>query len=123
VASLKLIDKLEQGVLENCRRMGDRLRDGLLAVQKDHPEIGQVRQAGLHIGIELVKDPVTREPAADLLRRTREAGFENGIIFGVGGAHKNVLKIKPPLIISGEEADEVLDRFEKSLEKGLEKTP
>jgi 4-aminobutyrate aminotransferase-like enzyme len=122
VAALKLIDLLENGVLENCRAMGERLREGLESIRKDLPEIGQVRQVGLHVGVELVKDPVSKEPAAELMRRTREAGFENGIIFGVGGAHKNVLKIKPPLIITAREVDEVLERFEKSLRDGLERT-
>jgi 4-aminobutyrate aminotransferase-like enzyme len=49
----------------------------------------------------------------------REEGFRNGIFFGVGGAAKNVLKIKPPLIITPEEADTVLERFHASLKSAL----
>jgi 4-aminobutyrate aminotransferase-like enzyme len=123
VASLKLIDMLENGVLENCGKMGGHLREGLESVRKDHPEIGEVRQAGLHIGVELVKDPESREPDPGLLHRTRAAGFENGIIFGVGGAARNVLKIKPPLVITRGEADEVLERFRRSLQAGLRGKP
>jgi 4-aminobutyrate aminotransferase-like enzyme len=81
-----------------------------------------VRQAGLHIGVELVKDPVSKDPDPGLLSRARAAGLKNGIIFGVGGACKNVLKIKPPLIITAGEVDEVLARFEKSLRMALERT-
>lgn len=114
VAALKLIDTLERGVLDNCRKMGEYLGRGLKELQKEFPEMGDVRQAGLHIGVELVKDPVTKEPATELLFAVRKAGFDNGIIFGVGGMAKNVLKIKPPLIITQDEADEVLERFRKS---------
>ncbi len=119
VAALKLIDMLEKGVLENCRKIGDYLGTELRKMQKVFPEMGDVRQVGLHIGIELVRDPVTKEPATDLLAGVRKAGFDNGIIFGVGGMAKNVLKIKPSLIINSEEASEVLDRLRKSLESAL----
>jgi 4-aminobutyrate aminotransferase-like enzyme len=119
VAALKLIDMLEKGVLENCRKIGDYLGTELGKMQEEFPEMGDVRQAGLHIGIELVRDPDSREPATELLARVRKAGFENGIIFGVGGMAKNVLKIKPSLIITREEASEVLDRFRKSLVSAL----
>ncbi len=115
VAGLKLIDLLENGVLENCRVMGARIGEGLRGLQKELPVMGDVRQAGLHIGVELVKDPVTREPDPGLLAAVRRAGFENGIIFGLGGTAKNVLKIKPPLIVTKEEADAILEKFRASL--------
>jgi 4-aminobutyrate aminotransferase-like enzyme len=119
VAALKLIDILEKGVLENCKRIGNYLGNELKSMQKEYPQMGDVRQAGLHIGIELVKDPVTKEPWTDLLTAVRTTGFKNGIFFGVGGMAKNVLKIKPPLIISKQEADEVLERFRKSIADSL----
>jgi len=119
VAALKLIDILEKGVLENCRKMGEYLGRELKEMQKEFPQMGDVRQAGLHIGVEFVTDPATKEPATNLLSAVRKVGFENGIIFGVGGMAKNVLKIKPPLIISKDEADAVLDRFRVSLVAAL----
>jgi 4-aminobutyrate aminotransferase-like enzyme len=115
VAGLKLIEELERGVLANCRAMGDRIGKALREMQKDFPVMGDVRQAGLHIGIELVKDPRTREPAPELVQAVRKKGLEKGIIFGLGGTAKNVLKIKPPLIITAEEADTVLDLFRSCL--------
>jgi len=108
VAALKLIEMLENGILENCNRMGDYLGAGLRRLQKDRPRIGDVRQAGLHIGVELVKDPETREPDPELFARVRAYSLEHGVLFGVGGMHKNVLKVKPPFIISRQEADTVL---------------
>ncbi len=119
VAGLKLIDELERGVLANCGAIGERIGTGLRGMQKDFPVMGDVRQAGLHIGIELVKDPRTREPAADLVAAVRKKGLERGIIFGLGGTAKNVLKIKPPLIITAQEADTVLELFRASLTAAL----
>jgi 4-aminobutyrate aminotransferase-like enzyme len=120
VAGLKLIDLLERGVLDNCRAMGDYLGVELEKLQKRHPRMGDVRQAGLHIGVELVNDPVSREPGTELLAAVRRAGFRHGIFFGVGGMARNVLKIKPPLVITREEADTVLELFEQSLVDGIE---
>jgi 4-aminobutyrate aminotransferase-like enzyme len=108
VAALKLIEMLEKGILDNCNRMGDYLGEGLRRLQKDRPRIGDVRQAGLHIGVELVKDPETREPDPELFARVRAYSLEHGVLVGVGGMHKNVLKVKPPFIINRQEADTVL---------------
>jgi len=121
VAGLKLIDELENGVLANCRAMGERIGSGLREMQKQFPVMGDVRQAGLHIGVELVKDPVTREPAPDLFSAVRAKGLEKGIIFGLGGTAKNVLKIKPPLIITAAEADTVLQLFRDCLSSALDR--
>jgi 4-aminobutyrate aminotransferase-like enzyme len=99
--------------------MGERIGKGLLEMQKEFPVIGEVRQAGLHIGVELVKDPASRTPHPELFTSMRKKGFENGIIFGLGGTAKNVLKIKPPLIVSRDEADTILQLFQKSLRAAL----
>jgi 4-aminobutyrate aminotransferase-like enzyme len=119
VAGMKLIDLLEHGVLDNCRAMGERIGNGLRELQKKYPVIGDVRQAGLHIGVELVRDAALRTPDPQLYAAIRKRGFEHGIIFGLGGTAKNVLKIKPPLIVTEEEADSILHLFEKSLSDAL----
>ena len=69
VAGLKLTDILENGMLENCRNMGNYLGKELKDMQKEFPEIGDVRQAGLHIGLELVTGPAT-----GLLAAVRNSG-------------------------------------------------
>jgi 4-aminobutyrate aminotransferase-like enzyme len=120
VAGLKLIERLEGGVLDNCNRMGAYLKEGLDALGKDFPEMGDIRQAGLHIGVELVSDPVTRAPHAALMAAVRKRGIKNGILFGVGGVRKNVLKIKPPLVISKGEADTALELYRQSLKEARE---
>jgi 4-aminobutyrate aminotransferase-like enzyme len=115
VTAAKQIEMLENGVLANCRRMGAYLGDRLKAFMTDYPEIGEVRQAGLHIGVEFVKDPVGKEPLNEETVAIRDAGFKHGIIFGLGGVRKNVLKVKPPLIVNRRECDEILEKFEKSV--------
>jgi len=115
VACAKMIDLLEAGLLENCRKMGAYLGQQLRNMQKEWPCIGDVRQAGLHIGIELVLDPMSKTPMNEEAEKIRLAGFRNGLFLGMGGVRKNVLKIKPPLIVTRAECDEILGRFERSL--------
>ncbi len=74
---------------------------------------------GLHIGIEYVYDPETKEPAVEECLRIRQEGLKLGAIFGLGGVRKNVLKVKPPLILTQEEADEVLDILQRAMQKVL----
>ena len=119
VAAAKLIDLLADGVLANCRTMGVYLRDGLGKLQQQFPEIGDVRQAGLHIGVELVDSPDSKEPLTAAGRAVRSAAMELGLILGLGGVRPNVLKIKPPLIINQAECDEVLDKLRTAMARVL----
>jgi len=111
----KQLEMFDRGVLANGRAMGRRIGDGIRRLQAKYPQIGDVRQVGMHIGVEFVDEklnPLTAETA-----KVRIAGFRHGVIFGLGGVRKNVLKVKPPLIISEKEADEVLAKFEASVEE------
>lgn len=121
VAAAKLIEILEDGVLENAVKMGAYLRAGLEALQGEFPEIGDIRQAGLHVGVELVRDPQSKEPLLDEGKAVRNAGIGLGVIFGLAGPRPNVIKIKPPLVITQSECDEVLDKFRSALVQVLRK--
>ncbi len=118
-AAAKQIELLEAGVLDHAVRMGDYLRDGLQALQAEFPEMGDIRVAGLHIGIEFVDDPVSKTPLDAETKAIRSEGMRHGVIFGLGGAHSNVLKIKPPLIISHAECDEVLEKLRMAMMRVL----
>ena len=110
VGALKLIEIIERDrILDNVNAMGAHLKDGLVRLQREFPQIGDIRQAGLHIGVELVKDPATKEPDAEALKRIRKEAMQRGVLVGVAGVRKNLFKIKPALIISREECDEVLN--------------
>lgn len=121
VAAAKQIELLEKGVLENTRRMGAYLKAGLERLQKDFPEIGDIRQVGLHIGVEFVKDPQSKAPLDKEGNAIRLEALRLGVILGMAGPRKNVLKIKPPLIVTQQECDEVLDTFQKAMKKTLRK--
>jgi len=110
-AVLQVIQK--EGLQENARVVGAHLKAGLEALATRHPLIGDVRGAGLMLGVELVRDRATREPASTETAAVLEAGREMGLLLGKGGLTGNVLRIKPPLCITRQDADfalEVLDR-------------
>ncbi len=115
VTAAKQIAMLEAGVLDNCRAMGAYLGDGIRDMADEFPEIGDVRHAGLHIGVEFVADPIGKRPLDEETIAIRDEGFRQGIIFGLGGVRRNVLKVKPPLVLSRSEADEVLDKLRACL--------
>jgi 4-aminobutyrate aminotransferase-like enzyme len=120
VAALKQIEVIERdNILDNVKKVGGYIADTIKGMQKDRGSIGEVRGLGFHIGIDLVKDRKSREPDYSGCSAMRDKGFENGIIFGVGGSGmgKNVLKIKPPLITTREQADDILERFETTLKQ------
>jgi len=116
VGAIKLIDIIErENILENVRKMGKYLVGGIEKLQKEFPQIGDIRGVGLHIGVEFVKDPNTREKDEDLAVAVRSEGLKQGAIFGLGGANRNVLKVKPPLIVTQSEADEILSILGKTI--------
>jgi 4-aminobutyrate aminotransferase-like enzyme/Ser/Thr protein kinase RdoA (MazF antagonist) len=90
---------------ERALRVGDYLKNSLHTLQQEHALIGDVRGSGLFLGVDLVLDRVTRAPAplqaAYVVNRLRESG----ILTGTDGPHHNVLKLRPPLIISESDVD------------------
>ena len=117
VGAIKLIDIIERdNILENVRNMGRHIVSGIEKLQKKFPQIGDVRGVGLHIGVEYVKDADSREADVNLAVNIRTEGLKQGAIFGLGGANRNVLKIKPPLIVNQNEADEILQILERSMQ-------
>ena len=100
------------GLQANARTVGARLKAGLHELMKKHALIGDVRGHGLMLGVELVRERTTREPATaetlDVLERLRECG----VLVGKGGLDGNVLRIKPPLCITAADADFALDSLD-----------
>jgi len=118
VAALKQIEVIERdNILENVRKVGEYLKDNLKELQKKWECIGDIRAFGFHIGIEFVKNKKTREQDYAGCTAMRDRGIKNGILFGVGGTGRGkcVLKIKPPLITTKVQADEILEKFVKTL--------
>jgi alanine-glyoxylate transaminase / (R)-3-amino-2-methylpropionate-pyruvate transaminase len=103
-AVLKIID--DDQLQENARKVGQRMMEGLLRLKEKHDLIGDVRGHGLMIGVELVRDHATKEPATEETGRVFEKTKELGLIMGRSGPHKNVLRISPPLCIQLADIDE-----------------
>jgi alanine-glyoxylate transaminase/(R)-3-amino-2-methylpropionate-pyruvate transaminase len=112
-AVLDVID--EDGLQENCKVVGGRLKSGLKKLMSEHKLIGDVRGMGLMLGMELVRDRATKEPAKaetlELLERTREMGM----LVGKGGIDGNVIRIKPPMCITAEDADFAVEVLHQAL--------
>jgi len=112
-----VIDVIEdEGLLENATQVGAHLERGLAELARRHPAIGCVQGRGLFWGLDLVVDPDTRAPmsSAALRRITTELACE-GVLMGSTGRYGNVLKIRPPLVFSAENADQALDAIDRVL--------
>jgi alanine-glyoxylate transaminase/(R)-3-amino-2-methylpropionate-pyruvate transaminase len=113
LAVLDVID--EDGLQENSRVIGKRLKDGFQELAKHHQLIGDVRGMGLMLGVELVRDRKTKEPAKQETLALLEAAREMGVLVGKGGLDGNVLRIKPPMCITKDDADFTLDVVDRAL--------
>lgn len=103
---LAVLDVIEdEGLQENALRVGSHMLDGLRDLQTRHEVIGDVRGAGLFIGVELVLDRETLEPATAEASRVVNGLAERGILTGTEGPHHNVIKIRPPMVFDEGNAD------------------
>ncbi len=113
-AALTTIEIIEQeGLVENARRIGEHARNRLDELARRFPIIGDVRGRGLLIGVELVRDRATKEPAAAAADAVLYRCLERGLSFKT--TMGNVLTLTPPLTISEAEMDAALDILGQSL--------
>ncbi|MEP6620387.1 MAG: aminotransferase class III-fold pyridoxal phosphate-dependent enzyme [bacterium] len=105
----------DEGLQAQALRVGTRMLDGLRALAPRHSIIGDVRGSGLFLGIELVRDHASLEPAAE------EAGYVSNrmrdlsILLGTDGPHHNVVKIRPPMTFGDSDADRVVETLDRVL--------
>jgi 4-aminobutyrate aminotransferase-like enzyme/Ser/Thr protein kinase RdoA (MazF antagonist) len=115
-AGLAVLDVIaEEGLQQNARDTGEYLLARLREVATRHRFIGDVRGQGLFVGIELVRAPETREPAPEIAAAVVERMKELGVLLSTDGPHHNVIKIKPPLCFTREDADTVAERLNEVL--------
>jgi 4-aminobutyrate aminotransferase-like enzyme/Ser/Thr protein kinase RdoA (MazF antagonist) len=113
---LAVLEVMENEKLqENALRVGTRMKTGLEGLMNKHPLIGDVRGSGLFIGVELVLDRDTLEPATVKASYVIERMKERGILVSTDGPHDNILKIKPPLVFSEENADFLVNTLDEIL--------
>ena len=111
----------EQRLPEHAAAMGDRLREHLLILQRDYPQLGDIRGRGLMLGVELV-DPSGALDAqghppyfSKLAPVVQRECLKRGLILELGGRHGSVVRFLPPLVISAAEIDQVAEIFSKAV--------
>jgi len=112
IETMKCIKKYH--LLENAKKMGDYLIKSFKDISKQKSSIGDVRGKGLLIGIDLVKDKETKEPASENALKIVRKALEKGLIIGTTGRYRNILRLTPPLTLIFEQAEkivEILDRL------------
>jgi len=109
----------DEGLQAHALRVGNRILEGLRPFVDRHPIVGDVRGSGLFLGLELVRDRETLEPA------DKEAAFvsnrmrEHHILLGTDGPYHNVVKIRPPMPFNEENADELVRIMDKILSESF----
>jgi len=111
VSALKTLELIENGMMQNAAAMGAYMLEALAEMQTRHPNIGHVRGKGLMIGIEFVKDRVTKEPHPEMRRRIINRCFERGLL--TLGCGRSTVRFMPPLMIGKDLVDEGLEIFER----------
>ena len=112
-ASLATIELLEQELVNNAARVGSHLMARWRDLPQRFPMVGDVRGLGLMIGIEFVRDQVTKERAGDLRDKVVQMCFERGLL--LLGAGPNTIRLCPPLVITIDQADFAAQTIEECL--------
>ncbi len=114
-AASATLDLLQEELMENARRIGDRMMVRMLDWPKKFRHVGEVRGLGLMIGFELVKDQQSREAAPDLRNKLIRMAFQRGLL--ILGAGQNTIRLCPPLTINADQADFAVATLEECLSR------
>ncbi len=115
-AALAVLDVLEnENLQQNALDVGQHLVDGLWKLTERHDCIGDVRGSGLFLAVELVTDREQRTPASQLANRVVNDLRDRGVLTGAIGPDANILKLRPPLVLSKDDANLMLGVLDDSL--------
>jgi len=112
---------LATNLANHSLQLGEKMLGWLKELEADSPIVGEVRGKGLMLGVEFVKDRVTKEPAPDLAAKVRTLCHRRGVLIEIGGHYFNVARFLPPLVVTEELARKGVDVFFEAV-KELEKT-
>ena len=111
-----MLDTIERDRLVlHAAKVGKVLHDGIAALASRHEAIGDVRGAGLFVGVELVRDRASRAPDRGLTSQVVNRMRDKGVLISACAMGHNVLKIRPPLVLSADEAGLVIQALDESL--------
>jgi 4-aminobutyrate aminotransferase-like enzyme len=114
LAVLEIVER--EDLVERANVLGDRARERLAALASQYECIGDVRGPGLFIGVDLVVDRETREPATEACARAFDHALDIGLLTWFGGPGGNVLKLKPPLTTDDADFERMLERIESVID-------
>ena len=106
----------DEGLQQRSAEIGEYLLSGMRQLAERHEQIGDVRGAGLFLGVELVTERATKAPAAEQAKRVVNAMRERGVLISAAGPLENILKIRPLLAFQREHADLLLQALDESLQ-------
>src|SRR5262249_20415093 len=106
-----------EGLLENARRSGEYLQRGLRALGERHSAILEVRGAGLFVGVELGANAASGLSGKAETTRVVNGLRRRGVLVGATGRDGNVLKIRPPLVVTTQQADILLEALDETLSR------
>lgn len=113
-----VLEVIEQEKLqENALKQGARIKAGLEKLKAKYPIIGDVRGKGLMLGVEMVKDRATKEPAKAECAAVHEAAREMGLLLGKGGLWGQTIRFAPPMCITEADADFIVEVFDAAFGK------
>ena len=112
-AAIATLDLVENGLMANAAKLGERLIRGVRQLAERHPIIGDVRGKGLMVGMELVKDRSTKEYHPEASRKLVDTAFEQGLL--LLGCGKSVVRVAPPLVIDEVDLDRGLALMDEVL--------
>uniref|UniRef100_A0A6U0TKB8 alanine--glyoxylate transaminase n=1 Tax=Polytomella parva TaxID=51329 RepID=A0A6U0TKB8_9CHLO len=115
LATLKVLER--DGYMANSHDVGEYLMGKLKGLQAKHDVIGDVRGAGLMLGVELVKDRQMKTPASEETAKVMEGMKDDGVLIGKGGLFGNVFRIKPPMCFTRGDADYLIEVMDHQLGK------
>ena len=108
---------------DNSRTVGGALLARLKDLQQRHKAIGDVRGRGLMLAIEMVKDRKTKEPDPEITAAVFEKSRERGLILSKSGPHRSVLRMVPPMCISMDDVENVVESLDLASVKLLRELP
>jgi alanine-glyoxylate transaminase/(R)-3-amino-2-methylpropionate-pyruvate transaminase len=114
-AVLEVIEK--ENLQQNALKLGNHILSGLEKLKSKHKVIGDVRGKGLMLGVELVKDRATKEPAKAETAQVLELAREMGLLLGKGGLWGQSIRFAPPMCITRSDADFILEVFDAAFSK------
>src|SRR5258707_442035 len=119
-SALAVLDVFEtEGLAARGAAIGDQIRPALLRLQASVPAIGDVRGLGAMLAIELVADPASKAPDAELAQRIIDAARDRGLLLLKCGPHKNVVRLLPPLTASADDIKAGMARLDGAMSDAL----